>query len=129
MSVKLTAAVFAAALSSVAYGQQPQKVVLPTEMIPPPGMCRIWIKNVPARQQPAPTDCATAARSKPANADLIYGDDYVRRNPVARGSATTVPTRAGSPTQSVAPRNVVAPPPTPPTPPKTVPKPGGGSGQ
>lgn len=41
---------------------------------PPPGMCRIWIDGVPPGQQPAPTDCATAERTRPANARVIYGD-------------------------------------------------------
>jgi hypothetical protein len=41
---------------------------------PPPGMCRVWIDGVPPGQQPAPTDCATAERTRPANARVIYGD-------------------------------------------------------
>jgi len=41
---------------------------------PPPGMCRIWIENVPPDRQPAPTDCATAVRRRPANAKVIFGD-------------------------------------------------------
>lgn len=41
---------------------------------PPPGMCRIWIDGVPPGRQPAPTDCATAERTRPANARVIYGD-------------------------------------------------------
>ena len=43
---------------------------------PPAGMCRIWIDNVPPGHQPAPTDCATAVRTRPANGRVIYGDDY-----------------------------------------------------
>lgn len=43
---------------------------------PPAGMCRIWIDNVPPGRQPAPTDCATAVRTRPANGRVIYGDDY-----------------------------------------------------
>jgi hypothetical protein len=31
---------------------------------------------VPAGQQPAPTDCATAVRSRPANGRVLFGDDY-----------------------------------------------------
>lgn len=45
---------------------------------PPRGMCRIWIDGVPPGRQPAPTDCATAVRNKPANARVIYGDDNPR---------------------------------------------------
>jgi hypothetical protein len=41
-------------------------------------MCRIWIDGVPPGQQPAPTDCVTAERRRPANARVIYGDDTQR---------------------------------------------------
>lgn len=47
---------------------------IPTEYLPPAGMCRVWVEGVPAAQQPAPTDCATAALKKPANARVIYGE-------------------------------------------------------
>jgi hypothetical protein len=39
----------------------------------PTGMCRIWIEGVPAANQPAPTDCATARRNQPRNSRIIYG--------------------------------------------------------
>ena len=51
---------------------------------PPRGMCRIWIDGVPAGQQPAPTDCATAVRRRPPNARVIFGDD----TPTPRGVET-----------------------------------------
>jgi hypothetical protein len=41
-------------------------------------MCRIWLDGVPAGQQPAPTDCATAVRSRPANGRVLFGDDYAQ---------------------------------------------------
>lgn len=41
---------------------------------PPAGMCRIWLEGVPASRQPAPTDCITALRNKPANGRVIFGD-------------------------------------------------------
>src|SRR5688500_16976014 len=44
---------------------------------PPSGMCRIWLDDVPAAQQPAPTDCATAVRNRPAKGRVLFGDDYV----------------------------------------------------
>lgn len=47
--------------------------VVPRSMMPPAGKCRIWIAGVPARQQPAPTDCATALRQNPANGTVVYG--------------------------------------------------------
>ena len=60
---------------------QPQdpKSVVPRTHLPPPGMCRIWLDNVPPAQQPAPTDCASAARNLPRNGRLIYNDEP--RNP------------------------------------------------
>ncbi|MBL0938281.1 MAG: hypothetical protein IBJ03_05275 [Gemmatimonadaceae bacterium] len=48
---------------------------IPKEYLPPAGMCRVWVDGVPANQQPAPTDCASAVRNKPANGRVIYGDD------------------------------------------------------
>lgn len=46
---------------------------VPREMLPPPGKCRIWVAGVPAKQQPAATDCATALRQNPSNGTVIYG--------------------------------------------------------
>ncbi len=46
---------------------------MPAQMMPPAGKCRIWMEGVPASRQPAPTDCATALRQKPANGTVIYG--------------------------------------------------------
>lgn len=45
---------------------------VPKQYLPPPGMCRIWVDNVPANRQPAPTDCATAIRNKPPNARVVF---------------------------------------------------------
>ncbi len=47
---------------------------VPAGFKPPAGMCRIWIDGVPADRQPAPTDCATAVRRRPANAHVVFGD-------------------------------------------------------
>jgi hypothetical protein len=49
---------------------------IPAESRPPKGMCRIWIDDVPAAQQPATTDCASAIKNRPANARVIFGDAY-----------------------------------------------------
>ncbi|MEO8579114.1 MAG: hypothetical protein ABI469_02620 [Gemmatimonadales bacterium] len=49
--------------------------IVPPGFFPPTGMCRIWINDVPASQQPAPTDCASAVRNRPANGKVLFGDD------------------------------------------------------
>ena len=49
---------------------------VPADARPPKGMCRIWIDGVPAAQQPAATDCATAVKNRPSNGRVIFGDDY-----------------------------------------------------
>ncbi len=46
---------------------------VPKNMIPPAGKCRIWMRGVPAAQQPAPTDCTTALRQAPSNGVLVFG--------------------------------------------------------
>jgi hypothetical protein len=53
---------------------------IPADSRPPAGMCRIWLDDVPAGQQPAPTDCATAVKNKPQNGRVIFGDDYAKRD-------------------------------------------------
>lgn len=45
---------------------------VPRAYLPPAGMCRIWVDNVPAARQPAPTDCATAIRNRPPNARILF---------------------------------------------------------
>ena len=59
---------------------QPQdpKPAVPRTHIPPPGMCRIWLDNVPPSQQPAPTDCASAVRNQPRNGHVIFNDQQPR---------------------------------------------------
>jgi hypothetical protein len=51
---------------------QEKDAPIPKAYLPPAGMCRIWVDNVPAARQPAPTDCATAIRNKPPNARVIF---------------------------------------------------------
>jgi hypothetical protein len=55
--------------------QSRQEQIVPPGFFPPAGMCRIWINDVPAAQQPAPTDCASAVRNRPANGKVLFGDD------------------------------------------------------
>ncbi|HUR92824.1 MAG TPA: hypothetical protein VMY38_09155 [Gemmatimonadaceae bacterium] len=56
--------------------EEPQ---VPSRYLPPAGMCRIWLEDVPASRQPAPTDCITALRNKPANGRVIFGDPLPSR--------------------------------------------------
>lgn len=47
---------------------------IPKSAMPPAGMCRVWLDNVAAAQQPAPTDCSTAVKNSPGSgARLIFG--------------------------------------------------------
>ena len=55
--------------------QSLREQVVPPGFFPPAGMCRIWVNGVPAGQQPAPTDCASAVRNRPANGRVLFGDD------------------------------------------------------
>jgi len=48
---------------------------IPPGHMPPPGLCRVWLKGVPPAQQPAPTDCASAVRNLPENARVIFSDE------------------------------------------------------
>jgi hypothetical protein len=54
---------------------QSRQQIVPPGFFPPTGMCRIWINDVPAARQPAPTDCASAVRNRPANGRVLFGDD------------------------------------------------------
>ena len=56
---------------------QPQepKPQVPRTHLPPSGMCRIWLDNVPASQQPAPTDCASAVRNLPRNGRVVISEE------------------------------------------------------
>ena len=46
---------------------------MPVTFTPPAGLCRIWLDGVPATQQPAPTDCASAIKNRPASAAIVFG--------------------------------------------------------
>jgi hypothetical protein len=58
---------------------------IPPSERPPPGMCRVWLNNVPANSQPAPTSCSKAIQMHPPNGHVIFGEDG------RRPTATRVP--------------------------------------
>ncbi len=47
---------------------------IPKSAWPAPGQCRVWLKDVTPSQQPAATDCASAVRSMPNTAKVLFGD-------------------------------------------------------
>ncbi len=57
----------------------PKQQPVPPAYRPPQGMCRIWIEGVPPDQQPAPTDCVSAVRNRPANGYVIFGNDVPKK--------------------------------------------------
>jgi hypothetical protein len=81
-------------VAAPAMAQQPSQrdsakkaATVPADARPPRGMCRVWIDDVPAAQQPAATDCATAVKNRPTNGRVIFGDDYAdtaKRNNLAK---------------------------------------------
>jgi hypothetical protein len=64
---------------------------IPADARPPKGMCRIWIDGVPASQQPAATDCASAVKNRPANARVIFGDDFADTSKSKSGDKNKLP--------------------------------------
>ncbi|HEX3866682.1 MAG TPA: hypothetical protein VHV78_07995 [Gemmatimonadaceae bacterium] len=76
-----------AAKDSVRSAEKP----IPASARPPKGMCRIWIDNVPAAQQPAATDCPTAVKNRPANGHVIFGDEYSDTTGRANGKQPPLP--------------------------------------
>lgn len=75
-------------MAPAAMAQDKPKVIKPSDIpesaFPPVGMCRIWLADVAERQQPAPTDCATAIRTMPRDATVLFGD-------LKRGAKMTTP--------------------------------------
>src|SRR5215218_679603 len=68
------ALVSVAASASAQQSPTTAKDDVPAEYKPPKGMCRIWLKDVPPKQQPAPTDCAAAVKNVPQNGRVIFAD-------------------------------------------------------
>ena len=86
-SAAVTIGLFALVSARATLAQEPAAVkpvprdtaAIPARARPPAGMCRIWLDDVPVAQQPAPTDCTSAVRNKPAKGRVLFGDDYVKR--------------------------------------------------
>lgn len=78
MKVSMTIGALALSLglgsTAMAQGKAPKKDDA-ADHRPPPGMCRIWVDGVPASQQPAPTDCATAVKNRPEHGRVIFGSE------------------------------------------------------
>jgi len=68
-----------------------EKEAVPKAYLPPAGMCRIWVDNVPAARQPAPTNCATAIRNRPPNARVIFPAGKDGRSAQPKGAAPNLP--------------------------------------
>ena len=69
---------------------------IPAQYRPPKGMCRIWLRDVPPAQQPAPTDCAAAVKNVPANGRVVYCSDCTFANPCASGGSGAIAKRLNS---------------------------------
>jgi len=67
---------------------------VPADARPPKGMCRIWIDGVPAAQQPAATDCPTAIKNRPENAQVLFGNDFADSSKTKSGDKPKLPPNA-----------------------------------
>jgi len=110
----LTTAFMIAAAAAPAMAQRTapkdtaKKTSIPADARPPKGMCRIWIDGVPAAQQPAATDCATAVKNRPANGQIVFGDEGPDSSKKVPDKSKLPPSAKGftgvSPTPPVLPR-------------------------
>lgn len=73
IAVTAAAVLVAPVLAAQGKPKEEQEVAIPESAWPPDGMCRVWLRDVPERQQPAPTDCVTALRTRPRDATLLMG--------------------------------------------------------
>ena len=75
--------------------RKPVTVTIPADQRAPKGMCRIWLKDVPAAQQPAATDCASAVKNCPPNGRVIFGEtEESKTRPKADSAETTSTTKS-----------------------------------
>lgn len=61
-------------LAAQAGAKDTKTTLVPASAMPPAGMCRVWLRDVPEHQQPAPTDCTTAIKTMPRDAQVLFGD-------------------------------------------------------
>jgi hypothetical protein len=94
--VLLAAAPVAAQGGPPIKGGKAEKSEIPEGHKPPAGLCRIWLSGVPAGQQPAPTDCASAVRNRPGNGRVIFGEEIDKSKVPARGYRPSEPARSRS---------------------------------
>jgi hypothetical protein len=88
----LTALVPARGTAQAAKSKEKEAVpAVPKAYLPPAGMCRIWVDNVPAARQPAPTDCATAIRNRPPNARVVFPAGQDGRSGQPKGATPNRP--------------------------------------
>jgi hypothetical protein len=80
LSFASLALVAIAASASAQKEQKPIRQEIPADQRPPKGMCRIWLKDVPAAQQSAATDCTAAVKNCPPNGRVIFGDTEESKN-------------------------------------------------
>lgn len=80
---------------------------VPQSAQPPAGLCRVWLENVPASQQPAPTDCATAIKNRPQNARIVFGNlkDEAAQPPKKSNAGPSQNRMNGWPARSSEPRS------------------------
>ena len=84
-----------AASASAQQDRKPATQEIPADQRAPKGMCRIWLKDVPAAQQPAATDCAAAVKNCPPNGRVIFGDtEESKTKPKADPAESTYTTKS-----------------------------------
>lgn len=91
IAASAAAVLMAPALTAQGKPTADPKVSIPESAWPPDGMCRVWLRDVPERQQPAPSDCVTALRTRPRDATLLLGRpvDNARAKQDIRAAART----------------------------------------
>ena len=90
LAAAVVAAPAGAPLAAQDKAQDTKAATVPESAMPPAGMCRVWLRDVPERQQPAPTDCAAAIKTLPRDAMVLFGD--LKRAARLSPSAGAVPT-------------------------------------